>query len=99
MTEMMSMLSVDPSSGDFINPLVSCVPLCLDQAMRSLLLKVLPKLDNIDIAPRQAGNQSHGMHMPRIDAAGSWRSADVTSGPRKGKEKAAPSRSASKARS
>jgi hypothetical protein len=67
--------------------------------MRSLLLKVLPKLDNIDIAPRQAGDQSHGMQMPRIDAAGSWRSADVTSGPRKGKEKAAPSRSASKARS
>jgi hypothetical protein len=52
LTGMLSKLSVDPYSGDFINPPVSWIPLCLNQAERSLLLKELPMLDDIDIAPR-----------------------------------------------
>jgi hypothetical protein len=39
---MLLKLSIDPSSDDFTNPSVWCMPLCLDQAMRSLLLKELP---------------------------------------------------------
>jgi hypothetical protein len=35
----LSKLSVNPSSGDFINPLAPCMPICLDQVVRLLLLK------------------------------------------------------------
>jgi hypothetical protein len=55
-TGMLSKLNIDPSSNDFINPPVRCTPLCLDQATRSLLLKELPTLDDIDIALRQMGD-------------------------------------------
>jgi hypothetical protein len=51
LTGLLSKLSVDPSSAGFINPPTWCMPLCLDQAMRSQLLKELPTLDDIDIAP------------------------------------------------
>jgi hypothetical protein len=96
---MLSKLSIDLSSNDFVNPLTWCTPLCLDQVMRSLLLKELPTLDDIDITVRQMGDQSRGVHIPRTGVAGSWRNADITLGPSKGKEKAAPSRSTSKVRS
>jgi hypothetical protein len=46
---MLQKLSIDPSSNDFTNPRARCTPLCLDQATRSLLLKELPTLDDIDI--------------------------------------------------
>jgi hypothetical protein len=42
------------------------------------------------------GDQSHGVHIPRMDATNSWRSADTTSGSGKGKEKIVSSESASK---
>jgi hypothetical protein len=71
----------------------------LDQVERSLLLKEMPMLDNIDITVRQTGDQSRGMHIPGTDAAGSRRSADATSGPGKRKEKVVPSGSASKGKS
>jgi hypothetical protein len=45
------------------------------------------------------GDQSRGVHIPGTDATGSWRSANATSGPDKGKEKVASSEAASKARS
>jgi hypothetical protein len=67
--------------------------------MKSLLVKELPMLDDIDIAVRQTGDQSYGVHIPGTGAVCSRRSADVASGPSKGKEKVAPSRSASKGRS
>jgi hypothetical protein len=51
LTEMQSKLSIDPSSASFIKPLARCMPLCLDQAVRSQLLKELPMPDNIDITP------------------------------------------------
>jgi hypothetical protein len=56
-------------------------------------------LDDIDIAVQQRGDQSRGVHIPGTGAVCSRRSDDVASGPDKGKEKAAPSGSASKARS
>jgi hypothetical protein len=87
LTGMLSKLSVDPSSGDFINPLAPCIPLCLDQAMRSMLFKEFPTLDDIDITPRQMSNQPCGVHIPRTDVANSRRSVDAASGPGKGKEK------------
>jgi hypothetical protein len=75
------------------------MPLCLDQATRSLLLKELPTLDNIDIAVRQTGDQSCDVHIVGIGATGSWRTDDVASSLGKGKEKVVSSGSASKARS
>jgi hypothetical protein len=50
LTGMLLKLSVNPSSNNFINPSAWCMPLCLDQATRSMLLKALPTLDDIDIA-------------------------------------------------
>jgi hypothetical protein len=93
---MLSKLSVDPSSGDFINPLVPCMPICLYQAVRSLLLKEMLTLDDIDIAARQTGDQSCGVHIPGTDTTDSRRSADTTSGSSKGKVKIASFGSASR---
>jgi hypothetical protein len=50
---MLSKLITDPSSIGFITPPAHCMPIYVDQVARSLLLKVMPMLDNIDIAPRQ----------------------------------------------
>jgi hypothetical protein len=99
LTGMLSKLSINPSSADFINPSPPpawCMPLCLDQATRSLPLKELPTLDDIDITSRQKSDQSCGMHIPRTDATNNRRSAGVASGPGKGKEKIVSSGSASK---
>jgi hypothetical protein len=61
------------------------MPICLDQAVRSLLLKKMPTLDDIDITAQQTGDQFHGVHILGTDAAGSQRSANTTSGSGKGK--------------
>jgi hypothetical protein len=78
---MLSKLSVDLSYGDFINPLVPCMPICLDQATRSQLLKEMPTMDDIDITTWQMGDQSYGLPIPRTDTAGSRRSVDTVSSP------------------
>jgi hypothetical protein len=93
---MLLKLSIDLSSSNIINPLVPCMPICLDQAARSQLLKEMPTLVNIDITAHQMGDQSRGVHIPRTDAVGGRRSADTTSGFGKGKEKIASSGCASK---
>jgi hypothetical protein len=54
-------LSTDPSSTDFVTPPVHCITICTNQAMRSLLLNVMPMLDDIDIAMWQRGDLSHTM--------------------------------------
>jgi hypothetical protein len=55
---MLSKMSVNPSSDDFINPPSPCMPIFLDQAASSQLLKGMPTLDDIDIEVRQTGDQS-----------------------------------------
>jgi hypothetical protein len=99
LARMLQKLSFDPSSDDFINPSARCMPLCLDQATRLLLLKELPTLDYIDIAVRQTGDQSRDVHIAGTCAAGTWRTDDVASSLGKGKEKVVSFGSASKARS
>jgi hypothetical protein len=54
----LSKLSVDLSSGDFINPSSPCMPIFLDQVVRSQLLKEMPTLDDNDITVQQMGDQS-----------------------------------------
>jgi hypothetical protein len=81
---MLLKLSTDLSSLDFINPLLPCMPIFLDQAARSQLLKGMPMLDDIDVTARQTSDQSRGIHIPRTDATGGQRVTDASSG--KGKE-------------
>jgi hypothetical protein len=47
----MGKLSPDPSSHDFITPLTSCQPLCLDQSARLMLLVAMTSMDDVGIAP------------------------------------------------
>jgi hypothetical protein len=54
----MGKLSPDLSSHDFITPLTSCQPLCMDQAARLMLLVAMPSMDDVGIAPIQRGDQS-----------------------------------------
>jgi hypothetical protein len=49
---MLTKLSSDLHSDDFINPPPLYQPIFLDQAVRSLLLKQMPTLDKIDITVR-----------------------------------------------
>jgi hypothetical protein len=56
-----------------------------------LLLKVLPMLDDIDIATRQRGDESGGIQILGKDAAGGRRGTDTTAGFSKGKGKVEPS--------
>jgi hypothetical protein len=81
---MLSKLSFGPVSEDFVNPPPSCMPICLDQAMRSALLKDIPTLDNTDVTMRQVGGVSQGMQTRYTDAAGSQGGAGTTSGSGKG---------------
>jgi hypothetical protein len=58
---MLTKLSSDPTSDDFVNPLPFYKPIFLDQAVRSLLLKQMPTLDDIDVVVRQVGDTSQGV--------------------------------------
>jgi hypothetical protein len=49
---MLMKLSSDPNSDNFINPSPLCKPIFLDQVVRLLLLKHMPKLNDIDVAVR-----------------------------------------------
>jgi hypothetical protein len=55
---MLMKLSSDLNSDDFVNPPPLCMSIFLDQAARSLLLKQMPTLDEIDIAVWHAGHIS-----------------------------------------
>jgi hypothetical protein len=40
-------LSLDSSSHDFVTPPAPCQPIYMDQAMRTLLLVVMPLMDDV----------------------------------------------------
>jgi hypothetical protein len=46
----MGKLTPNPSSDDFITPPASCQPLCVDQAVRSILVVAMPSMDDVGIA-------------------------------------------------
>jgi hypothetical protein len=54
-------MSPNPSSTDFVTPLLVYTSLCSDQATRMRLLRWLPTLDDINIAMLQKGNLSQGV--------------------------------------
>jgi hypothetical protein len=87
----LSRLSPNPSSTDFITHPEHCLPIYANQAMRLLLLKGMPMLDDIDIARMWRGKESRGMQIPGMDAAGGRRGTNTITGSTKGKGKVAPS--------
>jgi hypothetical protein len=50
-TFVMGKWSPNPSSHDFVTPPASCQPLYMDQAARTLLVVVMPSMDDVGIAP------------------------------------------------
>jgi hypothetical protein len=73
---MLSKLSMDLTSHDFVTPLELCAPICLNQAMRSLLPSEMSSLDDIDLVTRQVGDTSPGVRIPGAGNASARRSAD-----------------------
>jgi hypothetical protein len=67
---MMGKLSPDLSSHDFVTPPASCQPLYMDQAVRTLLLVVMPSMNDVSIAAIQRGDQSCGVQIPGSGIAG-----------------------------
>jgi hypothetical protein len=93
---MLSKLSSDSISDNVINPLPSCLPIFMDQEARSMLLKMMPTLNDIDVVVRQVGDTSRGVRIPGMDAADGQGGADTSSDSGKGNRKAASSRSTPK---
>jgi hypothetical protein len=87
----LSKLSPNTSSTDFGTHTEHCLPICTNQATRSLLLNAMPTLHDIDIAMRQRGDVPHGNKILGTDATGGQRGTETSTGPSKGKEKAASS--------
>jgi hypothetical protein len=52
LTLVMGKLSRDLSSHNFVTTPMSCQPLCIDQAARSLLLVAMPSMDDVSITPK-----------------------------------------------
>jgi hypothetical protein len=96
---MMSMLSSNLIFDDFVNPPPSCMPICLDQAVRSVLLKEMPTLDDKDVVVRQVGDMSWGVQVRGTDAADGQGGPSTTSGSGNGKEKEVSTGPSPKARS
>jgi hypothetical protein len=78
---------------DIINPPPSCLLIFMDQKVRSMLLKMMPTLDDINVTVWQVGDTSWGMRIPGTDAANNQGGADTSSDSNKGKGKVAASRS------
>jgi hypothetical protein len=63
-------LTTDQFSADVMAPAVVCEPLCANQALRTMLLVIMPMLDDVDITPVQRGDQSRGVVIPRLGGLG-----------------------------
>jgi hypothetical protein len=57
-------LTTDQPSAELVTPVAGCEPLCVNQAVRTTLLVIMPTLDDVDIARVQRGDQSHGVVIP-----------------------------------
>jgi hypothetical protein len=63
-------LTTDQPLAELAIPAAACEPLCTNQAVRIALLVIMPTLDDVDIAPVQRGDQSHGVVIPGLDGLG-----------------------------
>jgi hypothetical protein len=57
-------LTMDQPSAELVTPAVAREPICVNQMARTTLLAIMPMLDDVDIAPVQRGDQSHGVVIP-----------------------------------
>jgi hypothetical protein len=57
----LKVLTMGQPSAELVRPAAACEPICVNQAARTALLVIMPKLDDVDIAPVQKGDQSHGV--------------------------------------
>jgi hypothetical protein len=57
-------LTTDQPSAELVTPAAGCEPLCVNQAVRTSLLVIMPTLDDVDIARVQRGDQSHDVVIP-----------------------------------
>jgi hypothetical protein len=57
-------LTTDQPMAELVTPAAACEPLCMNQTARTALLAIMPKLDNVDIALVQRGDQSHDVVIP-----------------------------------
>jgi hypothetical protein len=83
-------LCLNLSFTNFITHPEHCLPICTNQVVRSLQLKVLPILDNINIGTWQRGHESCGVQIPGMDATSGRRGTDTAMGSSKGKGNVAP---------
>jgi hypothetical protein len=63
-------LTTDQFSAELMVPTAVYESICVNQAMRTALLAIMPTLDDVDIALGQRGDQSCGMVIPRLDGLG-----------------------------
>jgi hypothetical protein len=54
---------------DSIEPGPECLPLCVQQQLRTILLKEMPTLEDIGIAVRRLGDTSRGVRIPGAGGA------------------------------
>jgi hypothetical protein len=79
-------LTTDPPSAELVMPAAGCEPLCVNQLMRTALLAIMPTLDDVDIAPIQWGDPSHGVVIPRPGGPGGAAGGSNTVALGKGKQ-------------
>jgi hypothetical protein len=66
----LNVLTIDQPSAELMTPVVAYEPLCVNQAVRTSLLVIMPTLDDVDIASVQRGDQSRGVVIPRPGSPG-----------------------------
>jgi hypothetical protein len=63
-------LTADQFSVELMVLPATCEPICVNQAMRTVLLATMPMLDDVDIAAVQRGDLSRGMAILGINGLG-----------------------------
>jgi hypothetical protein len=63
-------LTTDQPSAELVTPAAGYEPLWVNQATRTMLLAIMPTLDDVDIVPVQRGDQSCGVVIPRPGGPG-----------------------------
>jgi hypothetical protein len=64
-------LTTDQFLAELVVPPTVCEPIYMNQVLRTALLAAMATLDDVDIAPMQRGNLSHGMVILRASGLGS----------------------------
>jgi hypothetical protein len=60
----LKVMTTDQFLTEHVVPVVVCEPICINQAWRIALLVAMSTLDDVNIAPMQRGDQSHGVVTP-----------------------------------